>query len=106
WADVSDSCGFDKPALLLAYPDTLPALAEQLSSFFARPARDGVLDAKRYEEYARAVAERLRGLVREEPRTLVRVFVLAKADQARTKLLCSRQFTVERVLAAAREWQE
>jgi hypothetical protein len=107
WTDVSDSCGFDKKStLLFAYPDKLPDLTERLSGFFARPAQEGLVLEKRYEEFARSVTERLRGLSKSDPGTLIRVFVLLKADTARTKLLCSRQYTVERVIAAAAEWQE
>jgi hypothetical protein len=106
WADVSDSCGLDRPALLLAYPDTLPALPERLSAFLAQPGREeGVVAEKLYEECARAVTGRLRVLARQDPRTRVCVAVLAKADAGRTRVLCSQQFTAARVLRAADEWQ-
>jgi hypothetical protein len=106
WADVSDSCGFDLRALLLAYPASLPPDPPQLSGFLAGPGRNTALAEHRFEAFAQTVIERLQGLARTDPRALIRVFVLAKADKARTKLLYSRQFTAGRVIAAAEEWQE
>ncbi len=105
WADVSESCGFDLPALLLAYPATLPPDPPQLSGFFAGPGRDSVLVEHKFEAFARTVTERLQGVVHADPRTLIRLFVIARADKARTKMLLSRQYTAQRVIAAAEEWQ-
>ncbi len=105
WADVSESCGHALPAVLLAYPDKLPADLPDLSSLMAGPARSDAAAASTFETMAHAVTESLRGIVRTDPQALVHVFVLAKADKARTKLLASHQYTVDRLLASAQEWQ-
>ena len=96
WADVSDSCGFEKPAVLVAYPSTLPADPPGLGAFLAGPSRTGFQAEARFEAFAETLTVSLQGIVGAEPRTTVRVFVLLKADPARTKLLYSRQYAVER----------
>jgi hypothetical protein len=106
WADVSGSCGLDMPAVLVAYPSHLPPEPPSLSGFLAGPARREAQAEARFEAFAKTVTERLEGIARADPRTVVRVFVLAKADTARTKLLCSRQFAAGRLISAAQEWQE
>jgi hypothetical protein len=105
WSDISESCGFDKPALLFAYPSCLPADPPRLSAFFAGPGLNAFQAESRFEECARAVTDCLSGLVAADPRTTIRVFVLLKFDAARTKVVYSRQFEVQRLLTAAAEWQ-
>jgi hypothetical protein len=106
WANVSDSCGYNKPAILIAYPSTLPPDPLKMSGFFASGGRSDAQREQKFEAFASTVVERLAGLVRADPRTIISVFVLVKADPARTKVLYSRQFLVSRVIAAAEEWQQ
>ena len=80
WADVSDSCGYDLPALLIAFPTRLPADPPHLSGFLARGGVAGERQERRFETFAQTVVERLQGLVSSDPRTTISVFVLAKAD--------------------------
>lgn len=106
WADVSDACGFDLRAILIAYPSRMPREPGWFSGLFASGADAGPQAEKLFESYAQTVTERLQGVMKEDPRTSIAVFVLAKADAARTKLLYTRQFSAERILTAGREWQE
>jgi len=60
----------------------------------------------RYEAVAGPVLDALRGIVNDNPRAIIRTFVLLKADPARTRVLLSQAFTAEHLLAAAAEWQQ
>ena len=107
WANVSESCGFDLPAILLAYLSSMPADPPDLADWLAGPKDNTDLLAKEnYATYAESVVERLQGVMKSSPREMIRVFVLAKADKARTKLLYSQHFTVGRIIDAARQWQD
>jgi hypothetical protein len=106
WADVSEAYAGGRGAILVAYPSRLPPDPPRLGGLLGGPGRASVRAEARFEAFARTVTERLRGLASAEPRTVVRVFVLAKADTARTRLRYSQQFSVERLLAAAERWQQ
>ena len=106
WSDISNACGFDFPALLLAYPENLPSEPPALASFIARPkGAENLYKSNRFELTTEPVVKALQGLVNANPRTKINIFVLAKADTARTKLLLSKQFAVDHLLVSAKEWK-
>jgi hypothetical protein len=107
WDDVSNSCGYKQPALLIAYPSKMSAHQPGLSGMMVGRGRDSQSVAEsRFETRAKGVVKALEGSIAENPDLGITVVVIAKADTARKKLLYSRQFTARRMIEAAREWQE
>ena len=109
WADVSNACGFNKQAaLLIAYLDKMPANPPSLTSLIVPDSSDEEDDHLRaesgFEVRTEPLVQALRGLQVENPHLSISLFVIAKADKARKKLLFSGRFTVERMIAAAEEW--
>ena len=86
WADVSDSCGFEKPAVLVAYPSTLPADPPGLSAFLAGPSRTGFQAEARFEAFAETLTVSLQGIVGAEPRTTVPRFRAVESRPRRTEV--------------------
>jgi hypothetical protein len=79
----------------------------RLSELVVRREGDSEAAAEsRFEERAGKVIKALKGILSDDPRLTVSVLVIAKADKARKKLLYSRQFTAQRLIDAAREWQD
>lgn len=104
--DVSDSCGYPLPALLLAYPDPLPTQPPALAAVLAKTGQQGLTPVHaRFEAAAEVVIGQLEDLKAKTPSARVNIFVLAKRDAARTKLLLSRQFMADRIIQAARDWR-
>lgn len=108
YRDISNSCGFELPALLLAYPDPLPATrAPALAAVLAKTNQTGPLSVDvRFVAAAELLIRQLDELRREAPSAKITIFVLAKRDTARTKLLLSLQFTAERIVDAVHDWRE
>ena len=83
WADVSNSCGYKQPALLLAYPSKMPTKRITLSGMMVGRVRDA---QTRLEEVfairSKPVVETLKGLMVEVPNLTITVVVIAKADTA------------------------
>jgi hypothetical protein len=107
WDDVTGACGFRQPALLIAYPNQMPISGLRLSSLAIR--RRSSVEAiaeSRFETEAEALVSTLKGICADNPRLTISIIVIAKADKARKKILYSRQFTVQRLIEAAVEWQE
>ena len=108
WDDVSNSCGYSQPALLLAYPTKMPSGGPRLTEMFVRRSSDSeAINESRFETRARTVVRSLEGMIADgsDP-TTISVMVIAKADTARKKLVYGGLFTAERMIAAAKSWQE
>jgi hypothetical protein len=106
WADVSNSCGYKQPALLLAYPSKMSAKRLMLSGVMGGRVRDPQTRLEsEFAIRAKPVVNTLKGLMVEDPNLTITVVVIAKADTARKKLLYSRQFSARRMIDAATEWQ-
>lgn len=104
WQNVSDACGYDR-GVLFAYPSELPEDPPELASLFVSEEsvdRDGA----RFEAAAARVVPALDGIVKKHPNTEIRVFVLAKPDGYRTKVLVSRNYSARDMINAAQYWQE
>jgi hypothetical protein len=110
WADARGTCGYTKrdgkkvpiSAILFAYPTSLPEECPEIAGLLA-----GDIDASaRFEQYAVPVVSALQGLVRTTPDVEVHVFVLMKADKARTKVVQSRSFSAKHLIKSDSEWQK
>jgi hypothetical protein len=104
--DISDSCGLPLPALLLAYPDPLPPRPPALAAILAKTGQQGQTSSDTpFEAAAGVVISQLEDLKEKTPSARVNIFVLAKRDTARTKLLLSWQFSAQRIIQAVRDWR-
>ncbi|HEX8204149.1 MAG TPA: hypothetical protein VF590_26970, partial [Isosphaeraceae bacterium] len=96
WTDVSNSCGYNQAAVLVAYASKMPPVPAALTGFFASEAIDDDIGNAartegRFESRTASLVQTLRGMLLEDPGMTVSVMVIAKADAARKKLLLSRQ---------------
>ncbi len=109
WANVSDSCGYEQPALLVAYAEGMPSVPPNFAALFAPSpddnSSDGYITESRFEVRSASLIRALQGIQVEDRNPMVSVLVITKADKARKKLLYSRQFSIERLIEASREWQ-
>ena len=107
YRDISNSCGFDLPALLLAYPDPLPPTrSPALAAIFAKTGQTSPTTGEsQFTAAAELVIRELDELKVVTRNAKVTIFVLAKRDKARTKLLFSRQFSADRIAQAVRDWK-
>ncbi len=100
WQDISRTCGYDR-ALLFAYPSTLHEDPPELAGWLQPTDADGA----KFEAAAARVIPALQGICNVAPNAQVRIFALAKLDQARTKVLVSKNYSVGAFLSAAAAWQ-
>ena len=103
WSDVSSLTG--NAGVLFAYPSEKPEAAPEVAGLIVGFGDDADPDGARFEACASRVTASLTALVHESPATEVRVFVLKKADKARTKVLHSGRYSVDRLLTSAKEWK-
>lgn len=105
WCDLTKRT--NKATLLFAYPTEMPGLAPELAGLLGGTddnAEDP--DGVRFSAIAGRVTETLKGIARGRPDSDIRIFVLAKMDKARTKVLASRRYTAKHMIDAAEHWQE
>ncbi len=100
WEDVSGAS--HQAAVLFAYPARLSTALPALASLFGGEDPDGT----RFKKAAKQIVNTLSGTISKHPTSGIRVFALAKADRARTKMLFSSSYGVEELLSAAHTWQE
>lgn len=112
WADASGACGFTKrdgkkvsvPGLFLVYPSSLGKDPPELVGLFFREDEALDPDGAKFESAAARVTAALRIMVTEQPDIEVRVFVLTKADKARTKVLVTKKYDAQALISGAIEW--
>jgi len=112
WEDLSGACGFTKregrtvpiAGVLLAYPSILPADPPELAGALGGEGQPSDPEGVKFEMCAKRVTAALNLAVKKHPATEIRVFVLAKADKARTKLLVSRRYEAKQIVSAAQSW--
>lgn len=104
WQDVSDACGYDR-GMLFVYPSELLLDPPELAGLFATE-ETGEKGGAKFEASAARVTPALEGIVRTHPDAQIRVFVLAKPDGYRTKVLVSRNYDARHIITAAQAWQE
>jgi len=104
WCDVSGG-NRGKPTVLFAYPSALREDPPHIAGLFADSGNGQDPDGSRFAACAERVTVALQGIANEETETEIRVFVLEKADKARTKVVCHGQYQAIRLIHAAQEWQ-
>jgi hypothetical protein len=104
WADLSRKT--DRPTLLFAYPTEMPQQEPELAGLCGIAEGDSAApDGATFAAIAARVIQALRGRTDGHPDNDIRIFVLTKMDTARTKVMVSRRYTVDHVIAAAEDWQ-
>jgi hypothetical protein len=93
----------DGKEVLFAYPAILPKSPVKLAACFGAGKADA--ESERFENYARDVVRSLQGLSPSLKDVELRVFSLRKMDKARTKVVFHRNYSAERLAAAASDWQ-
>lgn len=105
WCDLTKRT--DKASLLFTYPAEMPESAPELAGLIGGTndnAEDP--DGVQFSAIAERVTKTLKGIASGRPDSDIRIFVLAKMDKARTKVLASRRYTAEHTIDAAERWQK
>lgn len=104
WCDLSRR--MEKPMLLFAYPSVMPPDLPDLAGMMGDVEEDSTeSNDELFTVLSEKVTAALRGGVNETIDCEIRVFVLAKMDKARTKVLTSNRFSAEHVIQSAQNWQ-
>ncbi len=103
WGNVSFAR--DDKEILLVYPSELPKAPVAAVAMFGGAATNAATQSARFVDYAEDVAKALHTISRPLKEVEMRVFALRKMDKARTQISCKRQYSAERLIAAATEWQ-
>lgn len=103
WSDLSSLNAIS--SVLFAYPSEKPEVAPELAGLIVGLDSEADPDGARFDACASRVTRALRGRSSEGAATEIHVFVLMKADKARTKLLQSRRFLATHLLSSAEQWE-
>ena len=103
WGSVSFAR--DDTEILLVYPSELPKEPIAAVAMFGGSPTNAATQSARFVDYAKDVAKALHTISRPLKEVEMRVFALRKMDLARTQISCNRQYSAERLIAAATEWQ-
>lgn len=103
WGDVSFAR--DDKEILLVYPSELPEAPIAAVAMFGGATTNAATQSARFVDYAEDVIKTLRTISRPLKEVEMHVFALRKIDLARTQISCNRQYSAERLIAAATEWQ-
>jgi hypothetical protein len=105
WCDLSRR--MEKPMLLFAYPSVMPQDLPDLAGMMGDVEDDSAeTNDERFVVLSEKVTSALRGGTKETVDCEIRVFVLAKMDKARTKVLTSSRYSAEHVIKSAQNWQD
>lgn len=104
WCDVSGG-NRGKPTLIFAYLSVLREDPPHIAGLFANSGNGQDQDGSKFAACAERITVALQGIANEQTETDIRVFVLEKADKARTKVICHRRYQARRLIQAAQEWQ-
>ena len=103
WGNVSFTR--DDKAILLVYPSELPKVSIAAVAMFGSAPTNSATQSARFVNYAEDVTKSLHSMARPLKEVEMRVFALRKMDKARTQVSCHRNYSAERLIAAATEWQ-
>ncbi|MBI3097091.1 MAG: hypothetical protein HYY93_02420 [Planctomycetes bacterium] len=108
WDDLSTASGYS--TVLFVYPEILKDDPPELAGMFVRPVQqeEGNPDARaegKFEAAAQRATAALQSIVKQHPGCALRVFVLAKPDGFRTKVLFSNRYEARALIARAEEWR-
>ena len=104
WGNVSFAR--DDKEILLVYPSELPEVPIAAVAMFGGSPTNAATQSARFVNYAEDVIKALHTISRPLNEVEIRVFALRKIDKARTQISCNRQYSAERLIAAATEWQK
>lgn len=104
WCDVSGG-NRGKPTVLFAYPSALHEDPPHIAGLFANTGDGQDPDGSKFAACAERITVALQGIANKQTETDIRVFVLEKADKARTKVICHRRYQAKCLIQAAQEWQ-
>ena len=106
WCDLSRR--MEKPMLLFAYPSIMPQDLPDLAGLMGYDVEDNNAETndERFAVLSEKVTAALRGVTKETVDCEIRVFVLAKMDKARTKVLTSGRFSAEHLIQSAQNWKD
>ncbi|SNB46413.1 hypothetical protein [Geobacter sp. DSM 9736] len=104
WSDISRR--LERPMLLFAYPSEMPEDMPALAAMMGDADEDSAEDnSERFLALAEKVTLALRGGIKETAACEIRVFVLAKMDKARTKVMANGRYSADHVIRSAQGWQ-
>lgn len=103
WGNVSFAR--DDKEILLVYPSELPKAPIAAVAMFGGASTNAATQSARFVDYAEDVTKALHTISRPLKEVEMRVFALRKMDKARTQISCNRQYSAERLINAATEWQ-
>ena len=105
WADVSNISGGERvPSVLFAYPSKLPQQLPEVAQLFTGLQGTSESHEALFAACAQRVTGALQGVASVSTQTAVRVFVLKKADKARTKLAFHKWYQTEHLVRSAEQW--
>ena len=93
----------DSRELLFAYPVFLPKVPLKLASCFGARKNDD--SEARFVNVAKSVIQGLQGITNDLKNLELRVFALKKMDTARSKIVFHRNYSAQRLVGAAQEWE-
>ncbi|MCF8067394.1 MAG: hypothetical protein K9L30_02290 [Desulfobacterales bacterium] len=94
----------DGKEIIFAYPTIIPKSPAKLASFLGARKTDNT--KARFAKYAEDVVCCLKGLAPSLKDVELRIFSLRKMDKARTKVIFHRNDSAQRLVIAAKEWQQ
>jgi hypothetical protein len=104
WRDLTDRVS--KASLLFAYPTAMPESLPEMAGLLAGTDVDSQdADGALFSAIAERVTGALKGIATSWPDSEVRIFVLAKMDKARTKVIASRRYATRYIIDSADHWQ-
>ncbi len=103
WGNISFAS--DNDEILLIYPSVLPERPIPAVSMLGGAVLKVEEQTTKFVDCAKAVTSALRAIQHPLKEVEIRVFGLRKMDKARTQVSCNQQYTAERLITAAEEWQ-
>lgn len=104
WSDLSKR--MERSMILFAYPSILPEELPSLAGMMGDADETGEDSSETFSTLAQKVTDALHGGINDTIACDIRVFVLAKMDKARTKVMASGRYSAEHVICSAQRWQD
>lgn len=104
WCDLQKR--MERPMILFAYPSSLPETLPDLAGMLGDAEETGEDTSETFSTLAQKVSDALHGRTNDTMDCDIRVFVLAKMDKARTKVMASSRYAAAHVVRSAEQWQE
>lgn len=111
WISQGDKEGLtwrqaDKNEIVFVYPSKLPAVPLKFASLFGAPqGNDGKQTAARFEHLAQELTKTLKGIPPQNKPDNIQIFSIRKMDKARTKIVFTRNCSLEWFTRSAESWQ-